>query len=318
MSHLTKNLITKLEEKSELLDTPLGPIEVAREGAGPKVLVIHGSPGGFDQGLAWARHLQNGGCELVAPSRPGYLRTPLESGKTPSQQADLYAAMLEVLAIDKVTVLGISSGGPSAVQFAARHPNKTNALLLDAAVLLPISPAGNWIDRSISESTIGTWLSCLIAEKWPKLSAALVVDILSDGLSKDEKRQATNWIVSDPDRLTSVAELPHSLAPRKFRKIGHRNDEKNEINLTPLPFSQVTAPTHIFQGTNDAFPLTSHALEASEKISNAKLFMVEGGHHGLPWCENFNLVSEEQLKLIRSVSDEIGGSNALGGYSSKP
>ena len=304
MSQLTKNLITKLEEKSELLDTPLGPIQVAREGAGPKVLSIHGSPGGFDQGLAWARHLQIGGCELVAPSRPGYLQTPLESGKTPAQQADLYAAMLEVLAIDKVTVLGISSGGPSAVQFAARHPNKTNALLLDAAVLLPISPAGNWIDRAISESTIGTWLSCLIAEKWPKLSATLVVDILSDGLSKDEKRQATNWIVSDPDRLASVAGLPCSLAPRKFRKIGHRNDEKNEINLTPLPFSEVTTPTLITQGTNDAFPLMNHANEAVKKISNAKLLLVAGGHHGLPWSESFNEVSEQQLKLIRSISDE--------------
>jgi len=304
MPQLTKKLITKLEENSELLDTPLGPIQVAREGTGPKVLAIHGSPGGFDQGLAWARHLQNGGCELVAPSRPGYLRTPLASGKTPAQQADLYAAMLEVLAIDKVTVLGISSGGPSAVQFAARHPNKTNALLLDAAVLQPISPASNWIDRAISESTIGTWLSCLIAEKWPKLSAALVVDILSDGLSKDEKRQATNWIVSDPDRLSSVAGLPYSLAPRKFRKIGHRNDEKNEINLTPLPFSQVTAPTLITQGTNDAFPLMDHAKEAVNKISNAELLLVTGGHHGLPWCENFNQVSEQQLNLAQSNSVE--------------
>lgn len=300
ISQLTKNLITKLEENSELLDTPLGLIQVAREGTGPKVLVIHGSPGGFDQGLAWAQHLQDGGCELIAPSRPGYLRTPLESGKTPAQQADLYAAMLDVLEIDKVTVLGISSGGPSAVEFAARHPNKTKALLLDAAVLQPISPAGNWFDRVISESTIGTWLSCLIAEKWPKLSAALVVDILSSGLSKDEKRQATNWIASDPDRLTSVAGLPCSLAPRKFRKIGHRNDEANEIGLDPLPFVEITAPTLITQGTNDAFPLMEHAHEAVEKISNAELLLVNEGHHGLPWCENFNKVSERQLNLVHT------------------
>ena len=260
-------------------------------------MAIHGSPGGFDQGLVWARHLRDGGCELIAPSRPGYLRTPLDSGRSPAQQADLYAAMLDALHINKVTVLGISSGGPSAVHFAARHPNRTNALLLDAAVLLSIAPAGSEIERAIFESGTGIWLSCQIARRWPKLTAALVVDTLSAGLSKDRKRDAVDWITSNPARLHNMVDLSTSLAPRRFREPGQRNDESNEINLDPLPFTEITAPTLIAQGTNDVFPLIDHATNAADKMPGAELMLVEEGHHGLPWCRHIGAVVQRQLEL---------------------
>jgi len=297
LSRWSESLMALLDGRATMLETERGPIQVAREGNGPKVMAIHGSPGGFDQGLVWARHLRDGGCELIAPSRPGYLRTPLDSGRSPAQQADLYAAMLDALHINKVTVLGISSGGPSAVHFAARHPDRTDALLLDAAVLLPIAPATNALERVIFESAIGTWLSCQIAKKRPKLTAALVVDSLSAGLSKDRKRDAVGWITSNPARLHDVAALPTSLAPRRFREAGQRNDESNETNLAPLPFADVTAPTLIAQGTNDAFPLIDHATHAAEKMHAAELMLVDGGHHGLPWCRHIGPVTQRQLEL---------------------
>ena len=289
--------MTLLDGRATMLETERGPIQVAREGDGPRVMSIHGSPGGFDQGLVWARHLRDGGRELIAPSRPGYLRTPLDSGRSPAQQADLYAAMLDALHIDKVTVLGISSGGPSAVHFAARHPSRTNALLLDAAVLLPIAPASNEIERAIFESGTGIWLSCQMAKRWPKLTAALVVDTLSAGLDKDRKRDAVDWITSDPARLHNIVDLPTSLAPRGFRETGQRNDESNEINLDPLPFAKITAPTLITQGTNDVFPLIDHATNAADKMPGAELMLVEEGHHGLPWCRHIGAVVQRQLEL---------------------
>ena len=289
--------MTLLDGRATMLETERGPIQVAREGNGPRVMSIHGSPGGFDQGLVWARHLRDGGCELIAPSRPGYLRTPLDSGRSPAQQADLYAAMLDALYIDKVTVLGISSGGPSAVHFAARHPNRTNALLLDAAVLLSIAPAGSKIERAIFESGVGIWLSCQIAKRWPKLTAALLVDTLSAGLNKDRKRDAVDWITSNPARLHNIVDLATSLAPRRFREPGQRNDESNEINLDPLPFTEITAPTLIAQGTNDAFPLIGHATNAADKMPGAELMLVEEGHHGLPWCRHIGAVVQRQLEL---------------------
>ncbi len=258
---------------------------------------IHGSPGGFDQGLVWAKHLKDAGCELIAPSRPGYLRTPLDSGRSPTLQADLFAAMLDVLCIDKVTVLGISSGGPSAVHFAARHPDRTNALLLDAAVLLPIAPATNKLERALFESSTGIWLWCQVAKRWPKSTAALVVDTLSTGLDKGQKREAVDWITSNPIRLHDIVVLSTSLAPRTAREPGQRNDELNEIELAPLPFAEITAPTLITQGTNDVFPLIDHATNAADKIPGAELMLLKEGHHGLPWCPHNSAVTQRQLEL---------------------
>jgi len=205
--------------------------------------------------------------------------------------------MLDALHIDKVTILGISSGGPSAVHFAARHPNRTKALLLDAAVLLPISPASSAIERAVFESGIGVWLSCQVAKRWPRLTAASVVDALAAGLSRDRKRDAVEWITSSQARLDSVVELPTSLAPRRFREPGQRNDESNEINLDPLPFAKVTVPTLVAQGKNDAFPLIDHATSTACKISDAELMLVEEGHHGLPWCRHIDVVARRQLEL---------------------
>ena len=300
MTRWSDKLLASLDQRAAVLSTESGLVQVAKEGVGPQVLSIHGSPGGFDQGLAWAQHLQDGGCEVIAPSRPGYLRTPLDSGRSPAQQADLYASMLDVLLVEKVTVLGISSGGPSAVHFAARHPERTRALLLDAAVLLPITPENNWMERKVFESSVGPWVSCQIANRWPKLAASLLVEALSGGLTKDRRLAAIDWITSDPARLRSAAGLSTSLAPRKFRETGHKNDEANEINLAALPLSRIKAPTLITQGTNDAFPLLDHAISAVDRIDGAELILVEDGHHGLPWCSGFTEVAQRQISLAHT------------------
>ena len=94
-----------------------------------------------------------------------------------------------------------------------------------------------------------------------------------------------------------VVEVSTSLAPRRFREPGQRNDESNEINLDPLPFTEGTAPTLIAQGENDALPLMDHATSAASKMPGAELMLVEEGHHGLPWCRHIGAVARRQLEL---------------------
>src|SRR5688572_6529818 len=61
---------------SRILETARGPIEYATLGKGSPVLVLHGTSGGWDQGISAARGLVVHGFQLIAPSRFGYLRTP--------------------------------------------------------------------------------------------------------------------------------------------------------------------------------------------------------------------------------------------------
>ena len=73
---------------SSLAATTSGPIEYAETGAGIRLLSIHGAGGGFDQGLANVADLVGDGFRIIAPSRFGYLRTPVPEDSSPAAQAD--------------------------------------------------------------------------------------------------------------------------------------------------------------------------------------------------------------------------------------
>src|SRR5687767_627021 len=79
------------ESGSEMIATACGPIEAAIIGNGPPLLLVHGAGGGFDQSLFFARTLSERGIRIIAPSRFGYLRTPLPADASPAAQADAHA-----------------------------------------------------------------------------------------------------------------------------------------------------------------------------------------------------------------------------------
>ncbi|MCK7496615.1 MAG: alpha/beta fold hydrolase [Comamonadaceae bacterium] len=95
-----------------------------------RCLMIHGSGGGHDQGMAWARPLAQHGVRVIAMSRFGYLRTPRPADASPEAQADAHVCLLDALGIAEAAVMGVSAGAPSALQTAIRHPDRVSALVL--------------------------------------------------------------------------------------------------------------------------------------------------------------------------------------------
>ena len=66
-----------------IITTARGDIEYAVEGQGVPHLWIHGSPGGYENGLAGRRAYPDAypNVMTITASRPGFLRTPLSSGR---------------------------------------------------------------------------------------------------------------------------------------------------------------------------------------------------------------------------------------------
>ena len=91
-----KAALERLLSQSELFETTLGMVEAAQIGQGSAVLISHGSGGGYDMGL-WLARLVGGPYQYIAPSRFGYLRSPRPADQKPEAQADLYAALLDLL-----------------------------------------------------------------------------------------------------------------------------------------------------------------------------------------------------------------------------
>ena len=65
-----------------MIDTPHGPVEVFVKGDAPYVLAFFGSPSVHDGAYGLFDEFHEAGFGIISPSRPGYGRTPLSSGKT--------------------------------------------------------------------------------------------------------------------------------------------------------------------------------------------------------------------------------------------
>ena len=112
-----------------------GQVEYRLERRGEAVVVVlHG--GHVRAGLALGEEtFAAAGYTILAPSRPGYGRTPLSTGTSVEGYADVVRALCGYLGIARVAaVVGVSGGGPTAATFAARHADLVERLILFSAV----------------------------------------------------------------------------------------------------------------------------------------------------------------------------------------
>jgi pimeloyl-ACP methyl ester carboxylesterase len=121
---------------SQIAQTPKGPIEYTLLGSGPVVLVCHGTSSNcFSTDVSMP--LVEAGLSVLTPSRPGYGRTPLETGPSAAEAAGALIALLDSLAIQTCAVVAISGGGPTGIALAAGYPGRIERLVLAEAISHP-------------------------------------------------------------------------------------------------------------------------------------------------------------------------------------
>lgn len=257
--------------------TRFGPIQHIDAGQGAALLSLHGGLGGFDQSWLLARALfpELGAWRLLALSRPGYLDTPLATGRTPEEQADAYAALLDRLGIERAVVPAVSAGGPSAIQFAARHPDRCRGVILVSAATgqLVVPP------RVRRRLRMVTWLV-----RVPGMQAWLRHKVL-----RDPKKTATRSItdphmlertLADPEAGGMFLALQESVMTRAADRLpGTVNDTRLFGGLADLPLDRVGVPVLIVHGTQDAVVPFSHAERIAGAIPGAQLETITGGEH---------------------------------------
>ena len=290
-----------LDEGSRVAETAAGPIEFASNGEGPTLLLFHGGPGGHDQGLI-LEPLVAEGFHVVSPSRPGYLRTPLEVGATHAEQADAIAALLDTLEIEGAIACGYSAGGPVALQFAARHADRTRGLLLECAVSQCYRPEISPLAKALFLSDYGTYLQSRIGLRLPKLLARELIRQESSYRGKELGRLAAE-LVGDPAKLRVLKMLMASLTPYDLRREGLENDLVELGTIDRLPFENVTAPTLVLHGTEDADVPFADAQLAAGSIIGARLAAIDGGWHVLPLSRQSAVADKERLAFLRGLAD---------------
>lgn len=285
----------RLQRESEVVITPRGPIECARSGpAFPMVVGIHGAPGGYDQIPALFPGFKNTAFGFLNWSRAGYLRTPLAIGPSFEQQADLLAALLDALGIGGVGLFAFSGGGPTAVHFAARHPHRTWALVLESAV----TQRRPWARSRFLGSRVGNWLLNLAADVRPReVFGALLRS--ESGLDAERARDGISRALRDPARAAVLHGWLRSASPAVWRRQGLANDVARIESMGALPLEAVSAPTLILHGLGDANVPVEDAERAARLVRAAELVRVPNGLHLLPLADNASELAARREAFLR-------------------
>ena len=254
---------------SRILQIARGSIEYGTLGEGSPVLVLHGTSGGWDQGIASARGLVPHGFQLIAPSRFGYLRTPMPADPSPEAEADTWTNLLDVLQIQRLPVIAFSAGAAPAVQMALRHRDRVSALVL-------IVPGAGGL---MSEPAIGppTFLLDAIYRfdlpMWMLMQAA-------PGLMHRLVAVPESLVPSlPPEDKTRLDEAVKMILPVSSRRLGVLNEGRTQGSARRYALERIGVPTLFISAEDDLYGTLANARAAAKLIPHAQLIdFATGGH----------------------------------------
>jgi 2-succinyl-6-hydroxy-2,4-cyclohexadiene-1-carboxylate synthase len=263
------------------------PLEVAEEGDGPPVLLLHGFTGSAATWAPLARSLADG-YATVAPSLPGHGRSGAPRDPARYDMASCVGdllALLDALQAERAAVLGYSMGGRIALHLALAAPERVRALVLESA-----SPgiadaaereARRRSDEALADSIERDGIAAFVA-RWERLPL-----FASQASLPAAVREAL--------RARRLASEPAGLAG-SLRGIGAGA-------VAPLwaRLGEIAAPTLVVAGALDETYRTIGAAMATS-IPAARLAVVEGAGHAVHLER-----PEEHARLVRTFLDEVRG-----------
>lgn len=254
------------------VNTARGPVELLETGTGPAVFSIHGAMGGYDQSDLLARTVCGPGFHTVAVSRPGYLGTPLGSGRTAEAQADLFAATLDALRIHRVAVMAVSGGGPSAIEFALRHPSRCAALVLISTCSGPMTERIPLAFKMMKALLRHSWFARLMERQ-----ASRSIDKSAARSIPDPHLRART--LGHPEAGPLFRELLSSTADRMAQRLIGTDNDIAVTRTKTYELERIASPCLIVHGTADKVVSFGHASSAASRIPGAELLSIENGEH---------------------------------------
>lgn len=247
---------------------------------GYPVLVFHGVPA-CGAGFTWADEPARArGLRLIAPDRPGVgWSTPAKDWHV-GDYPKMTAALADALAITRFAVWGYSGGGPYAVAVAARLPDRVTAL----AVAAGMGEVGAWASVDDFEKTDRQLLT--LSAHHPLL-ARLILGTTGRlaRLSPKSAMKSFAKQVSDADRrvLGSLGEPAEAMALFTQAFLNGSRGVVDDYRAVGAPWGvdlgATTAPTRIFQGSDDTMVPARHADELARRIPGSELVTWPGEGH---------------------------------------
>lgn len=282
--------VPELERPTTVTQVKAGPVEYRLRRKGPPtILVFHG--GHMRAGLALGEEVFTDlGYSLLVPSRPGYGRTPLETGRSPIEFTRVVRELCAELDITEVAaVVGISGGGPTAVTMAAKNPDFVQRLILESAVGFLSWPTSSV--RTAAGIGFGahteraTWAIVHTLMRFaPETSLRYWLGTLSTGPGK-----AAYASLSPDDRRTLVGLFSMMRSGRGFL---------NDFRPTPDLTSEVRQPALVIATRKDGGVPFANAESLVASIRGAQLIESEAATHLIWFGRDYPVIVERISRFL--------------------
>ncbi|MBN2588813.1 MAG: alpha/beta hydrolase [Sedimentisphaerales bacterium] len=259
----------RISGKSTVITSPYGDIEYTESGSGPSVLVIHGSGGGFDQGELIVQAVLGDTFHSIIPSRFGYLRSTFNKEATWDDQARAYTYLLDKLGIQKVAVVALSQGGPSALLFAVLYPERVSSLTLISCGVA----SSETQDQAQANKKGEMWVTIFKHDSlyWTitRLFKGKLMELM--GANDSVIKSLT------PEQKEIVNNIIDYMNPVSPRYDGAAFDNKSKMPNERI--AAIKAPTLVFHAIDDTLQIYHNAEFAASTIPGARLIRFEKGGH---------------------------------------
>lgn len=261
-------------------DHTSGPVAWRESGTGEPLVFLHGLGG---TRTAWGpqlRALSDRYC-CIAWDMPGYgAAAPIDPLTFPAI-AQRLVDLLDVLEIDRATLIGLSFGGMHALHTALEHPQRVARL-----VLADSSPAFG-IDGTTRDEWIRARLDPIDRGGTPADAAEYIVDAITAAPLTGRLRDET---VASFSRIT----------PRGFRAAVHclpTHDVRDRLG-------EITQPTLVIVGELDEETPLSYSELLADGIANSELQVLTGVGHLSPTeaPERFNAAVSDFMTTTPSTN----------------
>ena len=223
-------------------------------GRGRRMLFIHAAG---SNGHNWHHQIDHFGAahSPLAFDFPGHGRsTGLEGFGSIREYADFTAALMDSLAMGSAVIVGRAMGAIIAMDFAARHPARVEALVLVAAsAKLNLGPDRLEAMRAVA---VGRAAQAFTNAGFSPATIANNVGVIRESWMEQVK--------TDPRvRYTDLVACD-------------KTDLRGDID-------KISNPTMILAGADDAITTPADAEGIGSKIKGAKIEVIADGGHALPW-----------------------------------
>lgn len=278
---------TGLDEERRTVDLPQGTLEYHDIGEGDPLLFVHGA---FVNGDLW-RNVAGPLAEshrCLVPTLPlGGHRLPMEADAdlTPSGLADLLAAFLDALDVDRVTLVGNDTGGALCQVFLARHPERVGRL-----VLVNCDAYENFPPLAAKPFTLGA--------RVPGVTGLFARSLRSATIRRLAFRLLTKHPVDDDVLAGYVEALTRDAEVRRDFRKALLGVEPRYTREAAASFPDFDRPVLVVWGTDDpVFPLADAERLVAE-FPDARLETI---------ADAYALVPEDQPGRLTELLDEFLG-----------